>query len=56
MVCTEHQDLGRDPLVELDVDLERRLHAAHQRLELDDRSRLLGDLLDLDEEELLGLG
>ena len=49
------QDLGRDALVELDVGLEGRVHLAHQRVQLD---RLLGDvgqLLDLDGEEAVGL-
>ena len=49
------QHLGRDALVELDVVLERRLHRAHQRLDLDARLVGLVDLLDLDEEERVGL-
>jgi hypothetical protein len=45
-----HQDFGLNLLVELDVDLERALHAADQRFDLDVARHRLRDLLDLDQE------
>lgn len=47
-----HHDLGLHLLVELDVHLEGALHAAHQRFDLDVARVLLGQGLDLDQEEL----
>ena len=49
------QDLGRDALVELDVGLEGRVHLAHERVQLDGALDHLGQLLDLDREEAVGL-
>jgi hypothetical protein len=43
--------LRRDALVQLDVGLERRLHRAHERLDLDARRRRLDHPLELAEEE-----
>ena len=54
-VAGRHGRLGRHGRADLDVLLDLRLDGAHERLDLDVRRRLLGELLDPRADERLGL-